>query len=305
MSEEILQSAPEQERAEKTKKPVRTSRRVAIFGTFILIFAIIGIISTVITATRVTMDLVENKSQKEELKHHVFPLVILDPPAFDSIDKLDASTILEAGIWDFIMYADKAKYDKDDLGNMSVPATDIEIHITKVFGKSAVIQHQEISDSELQILYDEESKTYSIPSSANLVTYVPDIEKVEKQGDVFTVTVGYIPSTPAWQGDVNGQTYQPEPDKSLKYVLKKTGKESYIITAVQEIPIENTSDPASELYEDISSAEEIASDDISDSSASTSDASAVTSLTSTGSTASIASTASTASTSSKTTSSKK
>lgn len=57
--------------------------------------------------------------------------MILDPPAFDSIDKLDSRTILSAGIWDFIMFEDKSKYVKDDLGNMTVPDVDIEAHITK------------------------------------------------------------------------------------------------------------------------------------------------------------------------------
>lgn len=249
MSEETIRP----QKHGRAKKPARVSRRVAVFGTVILIFAIIGVIATVIAATRFTIDLVENKSQKEELRRHVFPLVILDPPAFDSIDKLDPQTILEAGIWDFIMFEDKAKYDKDDLGNMSVPATDIETHIIKVFGQSAVIQHQEISDSELQILYDEESKTYSIPAAANMMTYVPDIEKVERQGDLYTVTVGYVPSGPIWEGDINGNKYQPEPDKSLKYVLKKTGKDSYIITAVQEIPSGHPGDTGSDSsYEDYS-----------------------------------------------------
>lgn len=250
MSEEINSPTPPQEKPTRNKKPARVSRRVAVFGTIILVFAIIGVIATVITATKVTMNLVENKSQKEELKRHVFPLVILDPPSFDSIDKLDPQTILQAGIWDFIMFEDKTKYEKDDLGNMSVPATDIETHIFKVFGKSAAIQHQEISDSELQILYDEENKTYSIPAAANMMTYVPEIEKVEKQGDLFTVTVGYVPSGPIWEGDINGKKYQPDPDKSLKYVLKKTGKASYIITAVKEIPTDHPGDTASDDYND-------------------------------------------------------
>ena len=250
MSEEISSPTPPQEKPARNKKPARVSRRVAVFGTIILVFAIIGVIATVITATKVTMDLVENKSQKEELRRHVFPLVILDPPGFDSIDKLDPQTILQAGICDFIMFEDKAKYEKDDLCNMSVPATYIETHIFKVFGKSAAIQHQEISDSELQILYDEENKTYSIPAAANMMTYVPEIEKVEKQGDLFTVTVGYVPSGPIWEGDINGKKYQPDPDKSLKYILKKTGKDSYIITAVKEIPTDHPGDTASDDYED-------------------------------------------------------
>lgn len=233
------------------KKPARMSRRVAVFGTIILIFAIIGVVATAIFATRFTIDLIDNKSQKDMFKRTVFPLVILDPPAFDSIDKLDSQTILSTGIWDFIMFEnDKSKYAKDDLGNMNVPAVDIETHIIKVFGKDAVIEHQELTDSEMQILYDPENKMYSIPSAASMMPYVPEIEKVEKQGDTYTVSVGYVPSGPVWEGDINGKKYEPEPDKILKYVLKQSGKDHYIITAVIETPTDNPGD----VIDDVSDA---------------------------------------------------
>ena len=208
--EETLNTAPEasNSQSKRKKKPARVSRRVAVFGTVVLVFAIIGVVATAIGITKVTTDIIENKSQKEMFKRTVFPLVILDPPAFDSIDKLDSRTILSAGIWDFIMFEDKSKYVKDDLGNMTVPDVDIEAHITKVFGKSAVIEHQELTDSEMQILYDPEGKVYMIPSAASMMSYVPRIEKVSRKGDEYTVTVGYVPSGPVWEGDINGKKYE-------------------------------------------------------------------------------------------------
>ncbi len=241
--DETLNTAPEASnpQSKRKKKPARVSRRVAVFGTVVLIFAIIGVVATAIGITKVTTDIIDNKSQKEMFKRTVFPLVILDPPAFDSIDKLDSRTILSAGIWDFIMFEDKSKYVKDDLGNMTVPDVDIEAHITKVFGKSAVIEHQELTDSEMQILYDPEGKVYMIPSAASMMSYVPHIEKVSRKGDEYTVTVGYVPSGPVWEGDINGQKYEPDADKFLNYILKKNGKDSYIITAVKDLPVDNSS----------------------------------------------------------------
>lgn len=252
--DETLNTAPEASnpQSKRKKKPARVSRRVAVFGTVVLIFAIIGVVATAIGITKVTTDIIDNKSQKEMFKRTVFPLVILDPPAFDSIDKLDSRTILSAGIWDFIMFEDKSKYVKDDLGNMTVPDVDIEAHITKVFGKSAVIEHQELTDSEMQILYDPEGKVYMIPSAASMMSYVPHIEKVSRKGDEYTVTVGYVPSGPVWEGDINGQKYEPDADKFLNYILKKNGKDSYIITAVKDLPVDNSSSSEAES-EDTSS----------------------------------------------------
>ena len=225
----------------KKKKPARVSRRVAVFGTFILIFAIIGVIATVIGATRLTANLIDNKAQKDRFKQVVFPLVLLDPPSFDSIEKLASRTILSAAMWDFIIFADKTKYQKDDLNYLTVPAVAIEAHLVKLFGQNAAIEHQEISDAELQILYDPENNSYSIPATAAMATYVPKIEKISRKGDTYTVTVGYLPSGPIWGSDITGLKYEPEPDKSLNYILKKTGKDSYIITAVQEIKDDSVS----------------------------------------------------------------
>ena len=225
----------------KKKKPARVSRRIAVFGTFILIFAIIGVIATIISAARLTANLIDNKAQKDRFKQVVFPLVLLDPPSFDSIDKLDSRTILSAAMWDFIIFEDKSKYQKDDLNYLTVPAVDIETHIVKLFGQDAAIEHQEISDAELQILYDPESNSYSIPATAAMATYVPEIEKISRKGDTYTVTVGYLPSGPIWGSDITGLKYEPDPDKALNYILKKTGSDSYIITAVQEIKDDSAS----------------------------------------------------------------
>ncbi len=239
MSETIVTVS--EQTPKKKKKPARVSRRVAVFGTFILIFAIIGVIATVIGATRLTANLIDNKAQKDRFKQVVFPLVLLDPPSFDSIEKLDSRTILSAAMWDFIIFEDKTKYQKDDLNYLTVPAVDIEAHIVKLFGQNAAIEHQEISDAELQILYDPENNSYSIPATAAMATYVPKIEKISRKGDTYTVTVGYLPSGPIWGSDITGLKYEPEPDKSLNYILKKTGKDSYIITAVQEIKDDSAS----------------------------------------------------------------
>ncbi len=217
------------------KSPARKPKRIAVFGTVVLVFAIIGMISTIIMATRLTINLVDNTAQKNEFKQAIFPLVLLDPPAFDAIEDLDSRTVVTAAMWDFIIFANKEKYELDDLNNMTVPAVDIEAHIVKLFGTDAVIEHQEISDSDLQILYDAENKAYSIPSTASMASYVPEVETITRQGDIYTLKVGYIPSGTVWGSDITGIKYEPDPDKYLNYVLKKVSKDNYIITAVSEI----------------------------------------------------------------------
>ncbi len=217
------------------KSPVRKPKRIAVFGTVVLVFAIIGMIATIVTAAQLTINLVDNTAQKNQFKQAIFPLVLLDPPAFDAIGDLDSRTVVTAAMWDFIIFADKEKYELDDLNNMTVPEVDIEAHIVKLFGTDAVIEHQEIADSDLQILYDVENKAYSIPSTASMASYVPEVETITRQGDTYTLKVGYVPSGTVWGSDITGIKYEPEPDKYLNYILKKVSKDNYIITAVSEI----------------------------------------------------------------------
>lgn len=61
------------------------------------------------------------------------------------------------------------------------------------------------------------------------------------------------PPEPVWEGDINGQKYEPDADKFLNYILKKNGKDSYIITAVKDLPVDNSSSNKTES-EDTSSA---------------------------------------------------
>ncbi len=50
--------------------------------------------------------------------------------------------------------------------------------------------------------------------------------------DSYVLTVGYIPPGLAWQGDVTGKKYEPEPEKMMEYTLKENEKGEYQIYAV-------------------------------------------------------------------------
>ena len=53
--------------------------------------------------------------------------------------------------------------------------------------------------------------------------------------------MGYIPPGLAWQGDVTGKKYEPEPEKMMEYTLKETEKGEYQIYSVANAIIDGPS----------------------------------------------------------------
>ncbi|MDF2566771.1 MAG: hypothetical protein K0R90_227 [Oscillospiraceae bacterium] len=215
-----------------TKKAKRFNKTV-LLGSIVLAFAVIGIIFSVVFVSRFTYDIIDNKSAKAEFEHFIYPLVMLDPPPFERVDKLDQTIILTAACWNLIQTEDTSKYEKDEFGFITVPKSDIEAHATKLFGTGLKFKHQSIGDAEIAFEYNEDTGEYVIPSTSIFPPYTPKVEKIEKKDDTYKLQVGYIPTGDLWRGDVNGKKYEPKPTKELEYILQKNGK-SYKIISVRD-----------------------------------------------------------------------
>lgn len=200
-------------------------------GIVMFIFAIIGLIVTIIFAGQGAWNLLSRSGLKEKLKTTVYPLAIVDVPEFSSVDKLDPKTVIAAGIWEFIIdYEETGKYEKDEYGTLVVPEVDIEPYIREIFGSDVEIQHQMIPDTEFYIPYDETNKTYLIPQSPQMLPYAPEILSVSQDGKIYEVEVGYILPGPFWDLDRNKNG---EYNKTMNYTLKKVDKDSFVVLSVE------------------------------------------------------------------------
>jgi hypothetical protein len=227
-SEKLIYEESELEEAIEKKK----EKRFEFLGIAMFIFAVIGVIATLYFGTVGVINLVNQKGLKEEVQEAVYPLVVTDVPAFDTVDKLDSKTVVQAGIWHFIMNSpDMDKYAKDAFGNLTVPAVDIEVHIKQLFGDGVEITHQMIPDTDFYIPYDEENQCYLIPEDPQLLPYAPKVLSVSKLGDEYQARVGYILPGPFWDLD---RHKQDEPNKVMVYTLKKEDGRYTIQSVAQE-----------------------------------------------------------------------
>jgi hypothetical protein len=68
--------------------------------------------------------------------------------------------------------------------------------------------------------------------------YTPEVVRITKTEDTYTLLVGYVTQSTLWNMDTEGNMNETVPSKYMYYDLKKVDGDSYIITAVREVPAE-------------------------------------------------------------------
>ncbi len=226
--------------------------RMILFGAIVLIFAVIGVIASVVTVSRGVGSLIRQDSVREDYEWLVTPLVLQDPPQFETPDDATDATIITAGVWRLIMNSDTSVYPADSMNFITVPATDIEVQIRALFGE-VDYTHQTVGDSDLLIMYDEENNSYIFPAVPHVLTYTPEVESIEKpDSETVVLTVGYIPPGPVWQGDTTGNSYRPEAEKVMEITLKKAEDGSMTIYSLQAAEGQSTEPGDADLLPDTS-----------------------------------------------------
>ncbi|MCD7730107.1 MAG: hypothetical protein LUI05_01245 [Oscillospiraceae bacterium] len=208
-----------------------TRRRLyMLLGIIISLLAIVGLVSTVNFSIDKIKAFADNTQQKNEFAKFIYPIVICDPAPFDQTVKLRSDTMLTAAIWDIILYEDKSKYESD-FDYIIVPEVDVEQHATKLFGSGLSFSHESILGADISFYYEEDIKSYRIPSNPKYFTYSPYIEEITRVGERYTLTVGYVSPTPAWLTLTSDES--PSPEKYVDYVVSKRGNE-YTLVAIQQ-----------------------------------------------------------------------
>lgn len=220
------------------KRPNKQSharnRVTALVGAIILIFAAVGFVTTIVLASSWVASKMDNQEQKNQFADFIYPLVMLDPPTFDSVGKLGSSTILSAGAWNFIMNADKSKYEKDEFGFMTVPQSDLEVYATQLFGEGLVFEHQSLGDSEFSFTYNLEDGVYYISDSSLFFSYTPRVTQIEYKANKIHLRVEYIAPSFRWSSSHEGGN-QEKIAKIMEYVLEDNQNGSYKIVSSSTI----------------------------------------------------------------------
>ena len=197
-----------------------------VFGGFVLLMAVVGVLSTFFFFKGKINDIRNNSAEKAMFESYVFPLVVTDAPAFDNQHNLSSEIMLTAAAWDIILYPND-KYT-EEFGYITVPAIDVEARAAKLFGTGLSFVHQTLGDIELSFPYDEATKTYKLPVSPHYLSYVPKVEEIDRVNELYTLKVGYYSPMSTWL-----PSREAKPDKYMFYTVLKRG-DSYCITAIKQ-----------------------------------------------------------------------
>ncbi|MCD7811327.1 MAG: hypothetical protein LUG91_05705 [Ruminococcus sp.] len=246
--ENILQEDPDRladERAEKVEPDEESSgggnsgkfkRRVyAALGVVFTLFAVLGFAASVRYAANLFHSFTSGEQSKSDFAEVVYPAVIMDIQAFDSVTDLANDQIISASLWAMIMSDDDMdKYEKT-FDVIAVPEIDVEAYAAKIFGSDVPeLTHETVGSGELKFYYNSESKCYNVPVNPVTFTYKPEIEAVSKNGSEYTVTVNYLQEIPEWME--NSPDYQNEVSKTVEFTLVESD-DSYLIKSMTVISV--------------------------------------------------------------------
>ena len=231
---------------EQKKKKSKKSIGNAVVGFIFCLLALVGLISVVSSGYNFTKKILNDESQKTKFEKTILPILMLDPVPFDDAKTLDEMTVLRASLWTAIEEK-RSSYSYDDMGYMLVPASDVEVAKTRLFGKDVSLKHQSFSEGLLiRYIYDEEHLLYRVPMDAQTGYYLPEVEEIAKNGDTYVLTVGYLPTSESFATSVKGKSKEVVPDKYMLYELKEENGYYRLVSIKQDEKHQITMSPMPE-----------------------------------------------------------
>ena len=235
-----------EESAQKKPRKKRGKHRYAapVGGAYILL-ALIGVIAVIYGAVQLYGKLTDNSKLLRQIERQIQPVMMFDPVPFDNIQDVDNKVLVKTSIWS-CMYSDKrGSYTYDDNGMILIPVSDVEVAAVKLYGPEVKLTHTSLDEDGISYTYDAENNVYRVPMMAQGGYYTPMVVDMQKNGDVYEVTVGYVAPGASWTTTEDGDSYTPTPDKYMIYRMKKEDGEYYIVGIKDpgEAPVDTTTPP--------------------------------------------------------------
>ena len=230
----------------KTHSTHKGRRTGAFFlGLVLLLFAAFGIYEAAhIAADKITAAR-EGSARYAEYESFLKPFVVVDPAPFDDVSGAEPTDLLDAAVSALIYDSDKMNtYEvfEGEVTGLLVPQADVEAYFVRLFGTETKMQHQSVSDSFYNVIYNSERKAYIIPITSVDPLYTPKIYDTEKTGSSVTLTVGYIIGS-EWAQIERGNYTAPEPAKYMKITLRED-TDGYHIGSLRSSEAVDTADSA-------------------------------------------------------------
>lgn len=236
------EQAKAQENAEAKEKENHKNKRhrehrhslAAPIGGLFVVLAAIGLITVITFSLRATERLLDNSKSKEEFARVILPVLMFDPVPFESPAELNDLVLLRSSIWSALI-ENIDKYIIDDAGRVMISKGDVDVACAHLYGPEIQLNHQSFNDYMVMYYFNERTESYLVPVEAENILYTPQVEEIRKEGDIYTLTVGYLSNSNDWFMTMKGEKYEPTPGKYMVYKLQKTDGH-YQLLAIEDPP---------------------------------------------------------------------
>ena len=218
-------------------KPSKNKRRryaAPIGGAFILL-AFVGLVAVVLTSLNLTDRLLGNQADKERIEDVIRPLLMWDPPPFEDPNDISPTLLLHASMWAALGHT---SYPFNENQEMEIPASDLDVAATRLFGPGVNLRHRTFGDYEQSYYFDSSRQVYHVAVTAQLFLYSPrviSIERSDSGSGYYDVLVGYLPPQGTFTANLQGARGIPEPEKYMLYVMRRAG-DTFQIVALRDDP---------------------------------------------------------------------
>jgi len=212
-------------------KNKRRRYAVPIAGAFVLL-ATVGLVAVVITSLNLTDRLLGNQADKERIEDIIRPLLMWDPPPFEDPGDISATLMLHASMWAALGHQ---VYPFNENQEMEVPASDLDVAATRLFGPGVTLEHRTFGEYEQSYYFDRVRQIYHVAATAQLFRHSPRVVSIERNGSYYDVRVGYLPPQGAFTANLQGARGIPEPEKYMIYVMRRAG-DTFQIVALRDDP---------------------------------------------------------------------
>ena len=189
-----------------------------IIGVIVFILALVGLITLFAGLIKGAGGFFSGGSIKKQLEETLYPLAVVDVPAFSEPAELTAEGVVSASIVDILMYDDLSGYTKT-FDMVTIPADDILERGRELFGVDVQTSLETLTVAGTEFAYDDKTNSYNVPTTPMIYSYSPEVKSVKRTGDTYEVTVLFRSDVAGWQG--NSRNFTEAPSKTMQATIEK------------------------------------------------------------------------------------
>ncbi len=243
----VAEETPSSASRRFSKRGTRRGRygKNAVIGLVVLVFAVIGVISTITGSIRMVQKMRDTSHLSEDMYYSLLPLMQYTPTAFESVEKAEQAPLIQAALYsvtnrEWIRQQQDPNYvtpyTTDEFGRTIVPIDAVTDAYHALFGKDYTPQYATFGvegDSYFSFEYEEDKGHYHVPQQSS-GAFEPVIGTIQRAGDTFIVQVGYVHLQDVTVDDHGNKVIDMQKATYRQYYTVEHTEDGYIIRAVAD-----------------------------------------------------------------------